>query len=263
MTQLLEGQAQGLADKIARLSGVEAVVLAGSLAAGTADKNSDIDLYVYASPFPTPEERQTLAASVAQTWEVNNQFWETEDLLILNSGTKAEIIWRDFGFIQDQKIRTLDRQEAWVGYTTCFWSNLLNSRVLVDKTGRYTALQETARQPYPEALAKNIIAKNLPLLAESLSSYAHQTAQAEDRGDLVTVNHRVAAFLASWFDILFAVNRIPHPGEKKQVMILKTQGRIFPQAWEEDLTELLHSGGHRTPSIVMTAMDQSLRRILK
>lgn len=261
-TPALIPQAQELARKIAALPGVEAVVLAGSLTAGTQDAGSDIDLYAYAHTPPEAALRVALAAEVAESWEVNNQFWETEDLLVLKTGTKAEIIWRHPDFIRDQLERTLEKCEAWVGYTTCFWANILKSQVLEDHTGRISALMEGARRPYPDLLVKNIVAKNRPLLAASLSSYARQTAQAEARGDLVTVQHRTAAFLASWFDILFALNKIPHPGEKKMVRILREGGTVVPADWEADVEALTGPSSLRKASEVMAEMDRKLDRII-
>ncbi|HTE18437.1 MAG TPA: DUF4037 domain-containing protein, partial [Armatimonadota bacterium] len=87
----------------------------------------------------------------------------------------------------------------------------------MDSNGWYGRLQDGARQPYPEALKQAIIAKNHPILRRTLSSYLHQITRAAARDDVVSVQHRVTALLASYFDILFAVNELPHPGEKRQL----------------------------------------------
>ena len=69
--------------------------------------------------------------------------------------------------------------------------------------------------PYPEPLRRAIVARNRPLLADNLSSFAAQLEKALARGDAVSASHRAAAFLASYFDVLFALNRATHPGEKR------------------------------------------------
>jgi hypothetical protein len=83
-----------------------------------------------------------------------------------------------------------------------------------------------ADRPYPEELRRAIVARNAPVLRRIHSSYLRQLAAASQRRDLVAVNHRLAALLASYFDVLFALNRQPHPGEKR---LLAYAEAICPQ----------------------------------
>lgn len=56
---------------------------------------------------------------------------------------------------------------------------------------------------------------------------------------MVSVNHRIAAYLASYFDILFAVNEVYHPGEKRMIALAKKKCRKLPENFEEDIESLL------------------------
>ena len=59
-----------------------------------------------------------------------------------------------------------------------------------------------------------IIQRNLPLLGANIHSYEQQIRSAFRRRDRVSLNHRTAAWLASYFDILFAANRRFNPGRE-------------------------------------------------
>jgi hypothetical protein len=148
-------------------------------------------------------------------------------------------MYRTPAWIEDQLARVLERHEASVGYSTCFWWNILHSRALYDPTGWYAGLQQTARQPYPAELRRAIVAKNFPILRDNISSYRHQIELAIARGDWISVHHRVNAFLASYWDILFAVNGVPHPGEKRIADHVRRLCKKLPQGWEEDMEALL------------------------
>ena len=82
--------------------------------------------------------------------------------------------------------------------------------------------------------AAEIIANNLKLLSGMLPSFDTQIKKAEMRDDLVSVNHRVTEFLASYFDILFALNEMTHPGEKRMQSICRTECKILPNNFEEN-----------------------------
>ena len=72
-------------------------------------------------------------------------------------------------------------------------------------------------------------------------SYFDQLASAVKRNDYVSINHRIAAFLASYFDTLFALNRVLNPGEKKLVEFAKNNCKILPDNFEADVNGLVIS----------------------
>ena len=167
--------------------------------------------------------------------EIDNRFWEPGDEWIdPATGAHLDIMYRSPAWIEDQLERVLVRNEASLGYTTCFWYNVLHSEPLVDPDGWYRALQQRARVSYPEGLRRAIIATNWPVLRNNHSSYRRQIELALERGDEVSVQHRTTAVLASYFDIWFALERQPHPGEKRLL-------RHLPEREAGQVRALIHA----------------------
>ena len=237
------GVAQRVAGQFASLPQVEAVVLAGSWSSEFADAASDVDLYVYVTEDIPLHERAQIAAGSLRA-EIGNATWEPGDEWIdAETGRSVDVMYRQVRWIEEQLDRVLVRHEASVGYSTCFWYNVLHSRLLFDRAGWFEALQRRARQGYPEQLRRAIIAKNYPLLRRNQSSYLHQIELAVRRKDIVSVNHRVAALLASYFDLLFALNELPHPGEKRLIRYATESCSTLPAKMEREVMELLGSVG--------------------
>ncbi len=152
----------------------------------------------------------------------------------------------------------LIQNQASMGYTTCMWYNVLFTHILYDRKGWYAELQEKARVPYPEALRKAVINKNYDFLRKAASSYLYQITSAVNRQDWVSVNHRTAALLASYFDILFAWNRLPHPGEKRMLDTALTECGSLPVYIGENIQNLL---GHATSPEILEDIKTLLDRL--
>ena len=207
-----------IAGHFAGLPYVQAVVLSGSRTSRVDDGHSDFDIYVYTQQVVPPAWRMELARPHGSHIAIDNHYWEAgDDWIDTRTGREVDIMYRSPEWIEEQLDRVLVHCEASTGYSTCFWYNVLNSQILYDRAGWFGTLQERVNQPYPEALRRAIVAKNHPILRKTNSSYMQQLELAVERRDLVSINHRVAALLASTFDLLFAVNGQPHPGEKRLI----------------------------------------------
>ena len=88
-------------------------------------------------------------------------------------------------------------------------------------------------------MRRAVVAKNFPILRNAFSAYAHQIQRAVERGDRVSVNHRIAALLGCYFDVLFAINRMPHPGEKRLVRIAEVRCSRLPPGMKRQVDALL------------------------
>jgi predicted nucleotidyltransferase len=258
------GLARRLADRFSTLDGVVAVALGGSVAFERSDAGSDVDLYVYGSHEPALEERSRIAAGSPRA-EIGNRFFESGDeWMDAATGIHVDVMYRDPRWIEDQLDRVLVRHEASVGYSTAFWHSVRASTALFDPSGWYARLQERAAAPYPEELVRAVIAKSHPLLRQNLSSFLRQLEKAVARGDRVSVNHRTAAFLASAFDVLFALNRVPHPGEKRLLALVEELCPRRPPALTRDVEAVLAAAADPGDELVrrVDALGADIDRLL-
>jgi len=256
-----------IAKEFNKLEHVEAVLLAGSRVVNNTDADSDYDMYMYTTKEIDPAEREAIAKMFADYYEINNQFWETGDEWTLrDSGEGIDIMFRSFDWLKGEVERNIINHQANVGYSTCFWYNIKNSEIIYDKGGRLTPFQAEVDVAYPEELKKNIIKKNYPVIRQIRSSYHHQIELAIKRKDRVSINHRVAAVFESYFDILFAVNEMLHPGEKRQMSYLKDKVDKLPTNFETVVNELIDKSITLHPAILdaidrlMNGLDELLKK---
>ena len=222
---------------------VTAIVLGGSRSDNNFDKSSDYDLYIYCTSIPDKDCRKLILDKYCSYIELNNQFWEFEDDCTLSDGIDIDIIYRNINDFENNIENVVEKHQASNGYTTCFLHNLINSKILYDPHKEFYRIKERFSVPFSKELKENIISKNLRLLTGNLPSYDKQILKAFNRGDFISVNHRMAAFIESYFDIIFAVNELTHPGEKRMISYAKEHAKILPKDFEENMNVLLNSMG--------------------
>lgn len=232
---------------------VQAVALGGSQASGMADERSDVDLYVYVRPEPALEARAAIVGESPSAELGNRAFEPGDEWLDAETGVHVDAMFRDPAWIEDELSRVLVRCEARTGFSTALWHGVRVSSALFDRSGWYAAVKARAAAPYPEALARAIVSRNLPLLDRGLSSFTAQLGRALRRGDEVSVNHRVAALLASAFDVLFALNRETHPGEKRLLDEVEARCRLRPPGFADGVRALLAAVGSGGGEVVARA----------
>lgn len=227
-----------LFDALSALNQVEAIALGGSRAGDDFDEKSDYDVYVYCREAVPEDVRSILLQKYCSRMEIGNHFWEYEDNCILKNGIDIDIIYRNLDAFAKEISDVVDKYYAHNGYTTCMWHNLCTCRIIYDEDGRLSSLQKKYTIPYPDMLRQNIIKRNMDLLRYAMPAYEVQIAKAVKRNDMVSINHRITEFLASYFDVIFALNELTHPGEKRLIVLCEKQCKKLPVNFRENLQRL-------------------------
>ncbi len=233
---------------------VEAIGLGGSRAYFLADAQSDYDLYVFTQDAIPLDTRRTIAHQFDSNPEIGNPWWGDEDALYDGS------VGYDLSFWNVQDFEThlrgvIEHHRPSLGFSTSFWFTVRHAIILFDRGDWLTRIKEFAEAPYPEPLRDAIVRLNAPLLRSAHASYRHQIELAIGRNDNVSVNHRITAFLESVFDIVFAITRTLHPGEKRQLTWMATLGESVPASLDRHIRDLVLSIGDPSLNTVLPALD--------
>jgi len=239
-----------IANAFGSLAGVEAVAWCGSAAMGVADAHSDFDFYVYTNAPVPVESRKAVILERSRHSQLNNTFWELEDEWIDREGRRFNAMYRSCDFVLGEIAARLEHYSADLGYSTAYCFSVANGFILYDPRHWLGTVQERLRQPFPESLIRSIVAKSRPVLGGGMQScYQAQIKAAIARDDLISLNHRVALWIASYTDILFAVNRRYHPGEKRLLKYMQGLPDL-PENALEDIPRLCTLAGSLSSPIV-------------
>ena len=171
--------------------------------------------------------REKFAKKYSINYELGNNYFEYGDEIILKENNIClDFMYRDISYIENEIDYVWRKCNSKIGYTTAFLYNIKNSRILYESNDYFN----------------NIIEKNYNVMyAKQSASFYEQLKNAIKRKDIVSINHRTSAILASYFDILFAINEELHVGEKKLIDYAKKLCSKLPNNFDKDIEDIINN----------------------
>lgn len=249
-------------DKYKNFPEVKAIALGGSGVNNTSDNLSDIDVYIFVEKDIAVKNREKLVKQYSSKYEVGGEYFGSGDEFFVDKlNRQLDVMYWNVNWFESIVENTWFKYYPSNGYTTAFLFTLNNFQIIYDKDNWLKTLQDSIQTKYPNALKQNIIKRNMMLLKDKpFASYYEQIKKAINRNDIISINHRISAFMASYFDIIFAVNELLHPGEKRLVKYAKDNCQILPDNFEENINKLLVQPNSETLNI-LDDMVESLRQV--
>lgn len=238
---------------------IDAFVLSGSKTSLINDEMSDYDIYVYSKDKVNIETRKKFANKYDAYCELGNDYFEYGDEFIIKDYIYLDFMYRDLSFAENEINYVWKNCNAKLGYTTAFLYNIRNSKILYDKDFKFQNLQnELINNEYPDKLKENIIKRNWIIMNE----FFGQLKTAVKRDDIISVNHRLAALLSSYFDILFALNKELHPGEKKLIKYAYKLCKNLPENFEKDLNNIITRELNKNILDNLNSLIENIKKII-
>lgn len=237
---------------------IESIAIGGSTTAKTSDKASDIDVYIFPKTNIPIEVRNNIIKPISSKFEIGCEYFGSGDEYWVNKLNKQlDVMYWNKEWFENVVNNTWIKAYPQNGYTTCFLYTLKNFNIFYDKNNWLQNLKKIISTQYPRELKENIIKRNLMLMKDKpFASYYEQIQKAILRNDIVSINHRISAFIASYFDIVFALNEQLHPGEKRLIQYAKNNCKILPNNFETNLLKLFEQPNAETLSILNSIITE-------
>ena len=250
--------------KYIQFNNIESIAFGGSTTSKTNDNTSDIDIYIFSKNDIPIYIREKIIKPISSKYEIGCEYFGAGDEYFVDELNKQlDVMYWNTDWFENVVNNTWIKCYPQNGYTTCFLYTLKNFKIFYDKNNWLRNLQETINTPYPQQLKHNIIKRNLMLMKDKpFASYYEQIKKAILRNDVNSVNQREAAFIASYFDIIFALNEQLHPGEKRLIQFAKNNCKILPNNFELNLMKLFQ----QQPLEILETLDiiiAELKSVLK
>lgn len=242
---------------------VKAIAIGGSSSANTSDKLSDIDTYIFVEKDLPIDERIKLIKKYSTKYEAGGEYFGSGDEYMVDElNRQMDVMFWNTSWFEDTVSNIWEKYYPSNGYTTCFLYTLKNFDIKYDPFNWLKNLKEKINTEYPKQLQENIIKRNMMLMKDKpFASYFEQIEKAVKRDDENSVNHRISAFMASYFDVIFARNKLLHPGEKRLVQFASKNCKILPENFEKNITMLFKKPNAEKLKI-LNNMVENLRKIL-
>lgn len=246
------------------IPGIVAAGIGGSRAASSGDSTSDYDIYFFTDREIPVEERKKIVSPLSSKYEVGGDYFGPGDEYWVDElDVEFDVMFFDRKWFEDIVRGTWIDGRASNAYTTAFLYTLSNLQITHDPENWLGGLQKLIDTPYPEKLRQNIIHRAFMLMKDKpFSSYIEQIKKAVERNDFNSINHRTAAFLESYYDALFASNRLLHPGEKRLIAFSLANCKDLPAEFEKDMQKALCEKGPALP-VLLSDMVEKLRTSIR
>ena len=248
---------KGILQEFQNLEQVRAIAIGGSGANKTSDNLSDIDIYVFAEKNIQISERENIVKKYSSKYEVGGEYFGSGDEFFVDRMNKQlDVMYWGVNWFEDIVKNVWFKHYPSNGYTTAFLFTLKNFKIVFDNDNWLLNLQKSINTEYPKKLKENIIKRNMMLMKDKpFASYYEQIEKAIKRNDVVSVNHRISAFLASYFDVIFAINELLHPGEKRLIQYALDNCRYLPNDFEENINKLLIQPNDKTLKVLENIVE--------
>ena len=242
---------------------VKAIAVGGSTSAETSDNKSDVDVYIFVEQDIPINARKNIIKKFSSKYEVGCEYFGSGDEFLVDSlNLQLDIMYWNTNWFENIVENVWFKHYAANGYTTAFLYTLKNFNIIYDRDDWLLNLKNSINTQYPEELKQNIINRNMMLLKDKpFASYYEQIEKAVLRNDIVSINHRISAFLASYFDVIFALNRVMHPGEKQLVRFALCHCNLLPEDFARDVDILAMSEAQKRLDKAAD-MVEKLRKII-